>query len=238
MHLLKTRLSMDNRLHEMYFKAVNDYIVRGYAELAGIAVSRQTWFLSNHPVTHSQKPDKVRIILGYASRCEGISPNDRLLSGPDILNSLVGVLLHFRQFSHVVTADIEAMFHQVKIPEIDKDALLFLWWEGSNLSVTSIVYRMTFHYFGAESSPSCASWALNRSIENNRDMFSHDNAIEAMRSLHVDDLLFSAHSSTQLVFSVERVRKSVSTVGFRLTKWSSNVDGGLKNVHPDDRAHG
>ena len=43
-------------------------------------------------------------------------------------NSLVGVLLCFCQGKVGLAADVEAMFHQVRVRREDQDALRFLWW--------------------------------------------------------------------------------------------------------------
>lgn len=51
------------------------------------------------------------------------SLNDRLLQGPDMTNSLVGVLTRFRQEPVAVMADIEAMFYQVLVPADQRDFL-------------------------------------------------------------------------------------------------------------------
>lgn len=49
----------------------------------------------------------------------------KLRTGPDLLNSLVGVLLWFREQSVGLASDIEAMFHQVQVQ--DQPALRFLF---------------------------------------------------------------------------------------------------------------
>ena len=56
-----------------------------------------------------------------------------MLPGPDLTNQIVGVLLRFRQEPITVTGDIEAMFHQVKIPEKQRNYLRFLWWKDTDL---------------------------------------------------------------------------------------------------------
>ena len=49
-----------------------------------------------------------------------------LLSGPDLVNQIVGVLLRFREEQIAVTGDFEAMHHQVKKQENQRCFLWFL----------------------------------------------------------------------------------------------------------------
>jgi hypothetical protein len=54
-------------------------------------------------------------------------------------------------------ADIESMFHQVRVTSNDYDALRFIWWPQNDLNVEPQEFRMLVHLFGATSSPSCAN---------------------------------------------------------------------------------
>ena len=38
-------------------------------------------------------------------------------------NTLIGVLLRFRDGKHAMTADLEEMFHQVKVPKSDQNLM-------------------------------------------------------------------------------------------------------------------
>ena len=46
--------------------------------------------------------------------------NDHLLPGPDLLNSLGGILMRLLQELIALSADIEGMFKRVAIPEEDQ----------------------------------------------------------------------------------------------------------------------
>jgi len=48
-------------------------------------------------------------VLDAAVRSNGTNLNDNLRTGPDLLNSLVRVLIRFREHPIAVTADIEAI---------------------------------------------------------------------------------------------------------------------------------
>ena len=87
----------------------------------------------------------------------------------DLTNSLIGVLLRFRRESIAFMADIEAMFYQVRVSEsqVDDDYPRFLWWPDGDTSADPEDYQMTVHQFGAISSPSCAKFALRKTVDDN-----------------------------------------------------------------------
>ena len=82
---------------------------------------------------HPQKQDKILVAFDAASLHNAVSLNNQLLQGSDFTNSLLGILLRFRQYPIALVADIKGMFNQVKVPPEDSDALRFLWWEDSDL---------------------------------------------------------------------------------------------------------
>ena len=99
--------------------------------------------------------------MDAAAKYDGVYLNDKLHTGPDLLNSLVGVLLRFREQRVGLAADIEAMFHQVQIKEEDQLALRFLWL-NLELERPPDVYQMLVMIFGAASSPCMANYVLRK----------------------------------------------------------------------------
>lgn len=102
---------------------MNGYVSSGYArQVSGdeLQAGKVTpWYLPHHPVFHPLKPDKVRVVFDCAATFQSISLNDQLLQGPDLTNGLVGVLLRFRQEPVAMVADVEGMFHQVRVSPED-----------------------------------------------------------------------------------------------------------------------
>ena len=68
------------------------------------------------------KPNKVRIVFDSAAKSIGTSLNENLLTGPDWLSSIVGVLMRFRRYKTAFAGDIKVMFHRVQIAEDDTAA--------------------------------------------------------------------------------------------------------------------
>ena len=71
----------------------------------------ECWYLPTFGVYHPQKPDQIRVVFDSSAQYDGISLNEVLLSGPDLNNSLIGVLLRSRRQPVAVTADIRQMFY-------------------------------------------------------------------------------------------------------------------------------
>ena len=129
---LKRRLEKNPDLHQKYTEQMETYIKKRYAEVVGLqdkkaSAKRRLWYLPHHSVINEKKPGKVMVVFDCASRSCGQSLNDRLMEGPNLVNSIVGVLLRFRKHLITVVGDIESMFHQVRVPPEDCDTLRFLW---------------------------------------------------------------------------------------------------------------
>ena len=182
---LKRKLQCDETFNRKYREFMENLIDRGYArkltEEEAARRSGKTLYLPHHGVFHPQKKDKIRVVFDAAAN--GASLNNQLQQGPDLTNTLLGVLLRFRQYPIARLADIEGMFNQVKVPPEDSDALRLLWWENNDLESPS-EFQMTSPIFGAKDSPSCGNFSLKRAAE--------DSKVNAVtKDFYVDDLVKS-----------------------------------------------
>ncbi|XP_041461181.1 uncharacterized protein LOC121412436 [Lytechinus variegatus] len=241
LHYLKGKFNRNEEMYKKYNATVQEYIDKGYAEEVEPyehkgSSTKPLWYLPHHPVLHPHKPNKVRVVFDCAARSKGQSLNDQLLQGPDYTNSLVGVLTRFRQEPIALVADVEAMFHQVKVRNDDRDALRFLWWKDGDTSREPSEYRMTVHLFGATSSPSIAGYALRKTADDNETTDNHQATKIVRRNFYVDDCLTSVKSAEEASRLVNELRELLSKGGFRLTKWISNDRNVLSSVPETERA--
>ena len=112
------------------------------------------WILPEHGV-YSHVKAKLRRVSNAVAKYKGTSLNDMLLTGPDPLANLVGVVLRFRQKMFPISADIEGMYMQVSDRPHDQKFYRLLG--GTDDPETSENVR---HVFGAKCSPTCANHAL------------------------------------------------------------------------------
>ena len=126
---LKRKLTRNKKFHEDYVKFMNDIIRKGFATKVPPdcvpARSGQVWYLPHHGVYHPKKPDKIRVVFDCSERYGGTSLNDQLMQGPDLTSRLAGVLTRFRHQPVAFMGDIDAMFHQVRVPDNQRDFLRF-----------------------------------------------------------------------------------------------------------------
>ena len=72
--------------------------------------------LTTSCVYHPQKLEKIRVVFDCSAQYANMSINTELMSGPDLANQIVGVLLRFRKEHVAFMADIKSMFYQVLVP--------------------------------------------------------------------------------------------------------------------------
>lgn len=84
-------------------------------------------YVPHHAVIRPKKSTPVRIVFNLSSVYQGHMLNDYWLKEPDLLNSLFGLVLRFREREVAVMGDISKMYNHVLIPEGDQHVHRFLW---------------------------------------------------------------------------------------------------------------
>ena len=230
-HALQQRLERDTSLRDRCEKTIKKDLDKNYITTADPSCRHSVWYLPHHPVINKQKPDKIRRVTNAASKYKGLSLNDALLTGQDLLCNLHGLLLRFRQYSVAITADIEAMFMQIGIQPKDQDYLRFLWTEDGNEKI----FKYNRLIFGATCSPSCAIFVLQKCANDHKQ--EHPEAYTSfMQQFYMDDFMQSYPSEEEARRSAEEIKTVLQTGGFNLTKFLSNRPAALENLLEEDKA--
>lgn len=137
---LKKKLKTNKQYCDQYRTFMEETIKRGDAEPAPTTSAGEIeWYLPHHGVYHPRKPDKLRVVFDRSAKFHGVSLNDTLLTGPDLINPLVGVLCRFRKEAVAIICDIERMVYQFSVTPDFRDYLKFLWWKGGRLKQSSLL---------------------------------------------------------------------------------------------------
>ena len=201
-------------------KIIQSYIATvDKADFFKVSNARE-WYLRHHPVVNPHKPGKIRRVLNGAAKFQGHSLKNSLLTGPDLLQSLIHILILFRQYPYAVSAHIEGMFPQVGVIPEDRPSLRFLWREGPASDVAVLQYvRLNF---GSKDSTTCENYALRRTATDNQSTFP-ETAQSVLSNFYIDDYLKSCPTVEEASRKAEDLVKLLSPGGFKLTKFVSNV---------------
>ena len=168
-----------------------------------------------------------------SSKVSGVALNDKRQSGPDLLQSLIGIIFCIREHQIALSADIEAMFLQVAVPNDDSRCLRFLWRE--DLVQRIEVYEYTRNVFGAKSSPTCANYALHQVAKDNAK--EDENLVKAVqRNFYMNDFLKSVRAPQEAIGIYQKVRDILIKGGFNLTKWITSDEEVKSQIPETDRS--
>ena len=195
----------------------NDGIIEEVPE-DEIVSPHPTYYMPHRPVVkEGSSTTKVRPVFdASAPSRNGVSLNDCLETGPNLIPSLPEILIRFRRWKVAFTADITKAFLQIKIRESDRDVSRFLW----KVHGCVRVMRFTRVPFGNKSSP----FLLNATIKYHLDTYPASNSVvqELQENLYVDDLLTGADSDAEGCDMIREADAIMNGAGMTFSKWSSD----------------
>ncbi|WP_253302436.1 DUF1759 domain-containing protein [Wolbachia endosymbiont of Psylliodes chrysocephala] len=230
------KMDKDLEFGKAYCEKIEDYLNKGYLKNVtnndGNRDMSKLWYLPHFAVFN--KPGKMQVVFDAAAKSHGISLNDMLFSGPDLLKPLIAILWTFRQYKIAFCGDIAEMFHQVQIREKDRAAQRILW-RGYNRSEKPSVLEMQVMTFGATCSPSLAQYVKNKNASEFKTQFPE--AYHAILNKHyVDDYLDSCDSESEAIKLIDNVILVHKKGGFLMRNWLSNSKNILLHLPEDMRS--
>jgi len=131
---LKRKFERDASLFALYQDKMDALLQDGYARKIpdeDEVKTQRTWYVPHYSCNVA---GKFRVVHDCAAVFGGTPLNENFLQGHDLTNTILSVLLRFRQGKVAFTGDIKSMFFQVKVDPRDCDSLRFLWWSSNDLS--------------------------------------------------------------------------------------------------------
>ncbi|XP_062602420.1 uncharacterized protein LOC134264140 [Saccostrea cucullata] len=217
---------MKNPLKKTHFlEFMRNLFEAGHIELEPqLPPNTECWYLPLFGVYHPQKRDKIRGVFDSSAKCDGVLLNDVLMTGPDLMNNLIGVLLRFRRESVAIVADIEQMFYSFLVDIEHRRYLRFIWHKENNFDEPLVDYQMKVHVFGNSPSPAVATYGLRRrTADEAAAQYGSDMREFVHRNFYVEDALSSHSSAEDEIDLLKRTQKALMEHGcLRLHKIASN----------------
>ncbi|XP_070403557.1 uncharacterized protein [Nothobranchius furzeri] len=205
-----------------YAAQLHEMIDRGAAvRLSTDALSNwngPVWYVSHlislnpHSVT-----TPVRVVWNSSQRFEGVSLNELLMKGPDVLNQIRAVLLRFRDGKYAALGDVRKMYNSVWLEDREMHLHRFLWRESEEETLGE--YAVTRVNMGDKPAGCIAQVAMRETaklpafahLKEEQEVIQHDS--------YVDDILTSHKSLDQLKVITTNVKLILKAGGFELKPW-------------------
>lgn len=234
---LRKMLEKKTEMKNHYIQFMQKILDNDQAEPAPpLPKNKEHWYLPTFGVYHPQKPEQIRVVFDSSAECDGTSLNQVLLSGPDLNNSLLGVLLRFRKEPIALTADVQQMFYCFVVQEEHRDFLRYLWYEDNDITKNVKEFRMKVHVFGNSPSPAVAIYCMRRAAQQGETEHGSKAREFVERQFYVDDGLTSVATPEEAVDLLVRTQNMLAESNLRLHKVASNCSQVMEAFPPEDRA--
>ncbi|XP_018402792.1 PREDICTED: uncharacterized protein LOC108779784 [Cyphomyrmex costatus] len=221
---LEKRFVTSPKLHAEYKEFIQEYIQLGHMrEVTHITNNdSQTYYLPHHAVyKETSTSTKLRVVFdGSCKTTTGISLNDALLVGPTIQDDLLSILIRFRMYRYVMTADVAKMYRQVLIDPNQTSLQRILWRDSSDQPIQT--FELLTVTYGTASAAFLAIRSLRKLAEDNSEKYPVGSGT-VLNDFYVDDLVTGADNLQDASSIKIQTRQLLLEGGFELRKWFSNV---------------
>ncbi|XP_035906396.1 uncharacterized protein LOC118509627 isoform X2 [Anopheles stephensi] len=238
---LERRLQREPDTRAAYVQFMKEYEHLGHMSPVKHETESSTlaYYIPHHPVFKAESTTtKCRVVFDASAKTtSGYSLNDVLMSGPNIQQDSLYILLRFRTYLIAATADVEKMYRQVLIHPEDRSLQRILWRESSDQPIQE--YQLNTVTYGTASAPFLAIRTLKQIICDHGDEF--PNAAKKRDDFYVDDFVSGADSIDDIKQLYSEATRLLAKGGFPLRKWTSNNPDSLVELNraqiatlPDD----
>lgn len=234
---LEKRLNREPKLKNQYSQFIQEYLRLGHMRI--VSANRNdsgiSFYLPHHAVfKNSSQTTRLRVVFdGPCKSTTGISLNDALMVGPNVQHDLVSILMRFRTFAYVFTADIVKMYRQVLVHESQVSLQHILWHDNPQDFLNT--YELLTVTYGTSS----ASFLATRCIKHLANKYGSEFPSGSKcinRDFYVNDLLTGADTIVEIKQLREEVEALLNRGQFQLNKWQSNCPE-LMDINAEANAH-
>lgn len=221
---LEKRLAKNKVLKEEYQKTFEEYLRLNYmVPVIENEKDKDSVYLPYHEVIREDKDTtKVRIVMNASSKgTNGVSLNDDLMVGPTLQMDLRHIIMRWRRHPVVLVADIEKMYHQIKLDENDANFQRILWRSSPEKEITD--YKLVRVLFGTACAPHLAVRSLMQVVADEGHLYP-EAAERVVVDFYMDDLLTGCETVDEGIEVYRQMKALLKTAGFNMTKWSSNSE--------------
>ncbi|XP_024874739.1 uncharacterized protein LOC112456441 [Temnothorax curvispinosus] len=232
---LEARLKSNPDLAKEYNEFLAEYERLGHMVKAPLdePPDGQVYYIPHHTVIREHSSTtRLRVVFNASHpTSNGLSLNDHLMVGRKLQPELSFIILRWRQYRFVFTADIAKMYRQILVHPSDVEYQRILWRPTPTSPL--IAYLLLTVTYGNANAPNAALRVV--------DQVAKDEGAECplavpVLQLHtyVDDCVFGADDIPLALQTRNQLISLLKKAGFHLRKWASNQPVLLEGIDPQD----
>lgn len=237
---VERRMKTDPVLRKEYLHFMSEYENMGHMERIcsyskDIGENEHFYYIPHHAVWKlSSTTTKCRVVFDASCKSSsGQSLNDILLTGPQLQDEILPILLRFRMRTVAMIADKEKMYRQIVVQKEDRRFQRILWRPNEEDPIG--VYELKTVTYGTACAPYLAIRTLRKVFEDHVKEF--PKAQQWYDDFYVDDLLSGAENVEEARLIADQLITMLGKGGFTIRKWASNEPSVLSNIPEEHRAH-
>ncbi|XP_071055137.1 uncharacterized protein [Onthophagus taurus] len=181
----------------------------------------EAYYIPHHAVHKmDSSTTKIRVVFDASAKSSnGLSLNDILMNGPVIQSELFALLLRFREYNIVLSADVKQMFRQVLVSEEQREWQRILWRKNMNDKIG--IFKLNTVTYGLKP----ATYLTTRCINAIASEFKEVNPMASdliLKNMYVDDITFGANNMPEALKLKTEISDILENRCFELRKWRSN----------------
>lgn len=233
---LEKRLNKNENLSRSYKNFMNEYLQLQHMRLMASRVTSENNnnenFFPHHPVLNeNSSTTKLRVVFNGAQvTSSGKSLNSLMEKGPNLQKDIQDLILKWRTYQYVFTADIEKIFRCIWLDEEQQNLQKIIWRTSADHMLQE--YALCTVTYGTK----CAPWLAMRTlkqlaIDERHNYPESANILE--NELYADDLVSDHHSLEAAKYLQAELIKLLEAGGMNLSKWTSNNSELLEHLSED-----
>ncbi|XP_055615150.1 uncharacterized protein LOC129761453 [Toxorhynchites rutilus septentrionalis] len=235
---LEKRLARDSNLRSQYQDFIREYEDLGHCQEVtptNETPNQSKYYMPHHAVLRpTSSSTKCRVVFDASAKSSptALSLNDVLMVGPVVQSDLYSIVLRFRKYRYVFSADITKMYRQILVAPEDRTYQRILWRESPSDPLR--VLQLNTVTYGTASASFQASRCLMKLAEDEAAETPSAARVQ-QEDFYMDDALSGADTIDDAVDIQQQLQKLLSKGGFTIHKWCSNSEEFLSNIPEECR---
>ncbi|XP_075991280.1 uncharacterized protein LOC142986629 [Anticarsia gemmatalis] len=230
---LERKMLRNKELSIEYKRFMNEYIAMGHMKpISG--VNRDHVYLPHHGVLRAESTTtKLRVVFNASYKTKGdCSLNDNMYCGANLQKDILTLLINWRTYRYVFTADVEKLYRFIWLNEKQQHLQTVIWRSSPDEPLQD--WQLRTVTYGTKSAPYLAMRTLHKLAEDEKDNFPE--AAHILKNyFYMDDLVYGQDTVESSKTLVTQLNELLKKGGFNLRKWKTNESSILEDLRDDQR---